>query len=175
MASEPQSPEAFVRLFSRHEARIHAYILTMVPNWADAADILQETSAVLWRKFEQFEPDTNFFAWACQVARLEVHSFRKRNRHQALAFSDEFIEAVAERATTLADQLEARQALLADCMEKLRSRDREMLRLRYVDGSSIDAVAKQTGRTMEAVYKALQRVRRQLFECTERAVEEGRS
>ena len=51
--------DQFIRLFSREEPRLHAYILTMVPNWSDAADILQETSAVLWKKFDEFSQKEN--------------------------------------------------------------------------------------------------------------------
>jgi RNA polymerase sigma-70 factor (ECF subfamily) len=167
------SGDEFVRLFSRIEPRLHAYILTMVPNWADAADIFQESSSVLWRKFEQFEPGTNFFAWACQIARLEVATFRKRNRRQELLFSDAFVAAVASTSEALTSTLEARQGFLVDCLQKLRPRDRELLRLRYHDESTIDKVAQHTGRNAQAVYKALQRIRRQLFECVERHIAQG--
>jgi RNA polymerase sigma-70 factor, ECF subfamily len=162
------SGDEFVRLFSRVEPRLHAYILTMVPNWADAADIFRETSSVLWRKFDGFEPGTNFFAWACQIARLEVATFRKRSRRQELLFSDEFVAAVADTTEELSAALEARQGFLVDCLQRLRPADRELLRLRYHDESTIGKVARHTGRNVEAVYKALQRIRRQLFECVER-------
>ncbi len=158
----------FVRLFSRAQPRLHAYILTMVPNWADAADILQETSSVMWRKFEDFEAGTNFFAWACRIARLEVATFRKRNRRAGLIFSDDFVAAVADKSEELAPTLEARQGLLVDCLQMLRPRDRELLRLRYQEESTIGKLAVHTGRNVQAVYKALQRIRRQLFECVER-------
>ncbi|HEY1785842.1 MAG TPA: sigma-70 family RNA polymerase sigma factor, partial [Pirellulales bacterium] len=167
------SGDEFVRLFSRVEPRLHAYILTMVPNWADAADIFQEASSVLWRKFEQFEPGTNFFAWACQIARLEVAAFRKRNRRQELLFSDEFVAAVASTSEALTSTLETRQGFLIDCLQKLRPRDRELLRLRYHDESTIDKLAQHTGRNAQAVYKALQRIRRQLFQCIERHIAQG--
>jgi RNA polymerase sigma-70 factor, ECF subfamily len=167
--------EDFVRLFSRHEARMHAYILTMAPNLADAADILQETSSVMWRKFDQFQPGTNFFAWACQIARLEVQSYRKRLRHSAVALSDEFIAAVAAKAEQMNELLESRHAHLLDCMNNLRDSDRDLLQQRYFEGSTIETVASHTRRSVEAAYKALQRIRRQLFECIERASARGGS
>jgi RNA polymerase sigma-70 factor, ECF subfamily len=167
------SGDEFVRLFSRAQPRLHAYILTMVPNWADAADILQETSSVMWRKFEQFERDSNFFAWACQIARFEVAAFRKRTKRQGLLFSDAFIAAVADTSEQLAATLEARQGFLVECLQQLRPRDREMLELRYQEEGTVGKIASHTGRNVEAVYKALQRIRRQLFECVERRSAEG--
>lgn len=175
-ASASERVEEFVRLLSRHEARIHAYILTLLPNWADAADVLQETNSVMWRKFGDFKTDTNFFAWACQIARLEVLAFRKRNRNVARTFTNEFLEAVANKAESLADTLEARQHHLGKCIERLREKDRQLLRDRYFKAGSVETLAQQWGRSVEAIYKALQRVRRQLVECVEQAVaQEARS
>ena len=50
----------FLQLFLAHERRIYSYILALVPVWADADDLLQQTSVVLWQKLDQFEPGTNF-------------------------------------------------------------------------------------------------------------------
>ncbi len=46
------SHEAFARLLIEHEPVFLRYILTKVPNRADAHDIVQECSAALWGKFE---------------------------------------------------------------------------------------------------------------------------
>src|SRR5262249_3667766 len=133
LGPQPVAPHAtgdeFVRLFSRTQPRLQAYILTMVPNWADAADILQETSSVMWRKFEQFERGSNFFAWACQIARFEVTAYRKRTKREGLLFSDEFLAAIADTNDQLAATFEARQSFLVDCLQQLRPRDRELVEL----------------------------------------------
>ena len=46
----------FVGLLLQHQRRIHGYIATMLTNWADADEVLQETSIVLWQKFDEFQP-----------------------------------------------------------------------------------------------------------------------
>ena len=62
----------FLRLYTRHQHRILAYIYTLVPNRADAEDLLQDTAVLLWEKFAQFELGTDFIAWACRVAFLKI-------------------------------------------------------------------------------------------------------
>ena len=42
----------------------------------DAEDVLQEANLVLWRKFDQYQEGTNFFAWACQIIRYEVLKYQ---------------------------------------------------------------------------------------------------
>jgi len=67
-----------MRLFLASERRIHGFLLVLVPHWADVDDLLQDTAAVLWRKFDEFEPDCDFIAWALSIARFQVLNYRKK-------------------------------------------------------------------------------------------------
>ena len=67
-----------MRLMTQHQRRIFGYIYTLVPDRHDAEDILQETSVVVCEKFEQFQPGTDFVAWACQIAYWEVRRARQK-------------------------------------------------------------------------------------------------
>src|SRR5205814_6679679 len=66
----------FIRLMTRHERLVYGYILSLVPNWADADEILQETNIRLWEEFEKFQAGTNFAAWAIRVAHFQVLTWR---------------------------------------------------------------------------------------------------
>ena len=68
----------FGRLFVRDEARIYGYIRSLVVHRADAEDLLQETASVLWQKFHEFQPGSNFLAWAMSIARFQVRHFRRK-------------------------------------------------------------------------------------------------
>lgn len=48
--------QVFVKLLTIHQARIRGYILSLVPNFNDAEDIMQETSRTMWDQFSDFEP-----------------------------------------------------------------------------------------------------------------------
>ena len=172
----PESVDAFVRLLGQNQRRIFLYVMSLVPNWNDAEEIIQETNLVLWREFGRFEMGTNFTAWACKVALHQVLAWRKRVKRNRLEFSPAFLEAVAEEASAAADELEERSQCLARCIERLPAERRQMLQLRYSDGLAIEAIARQLARTEEAVYRALSRIRRALHDCVTRArFLEGRS
>lgn len=158
----------FVQLFTRHQRRLYLYILAQVPNPVDAEEILQEANVVIWRKFSQFEPESNFFAWCCQIARYEVLKYRDRWRKQRERFSDIFIEEVAAAAEQESDNLEDRRQALIDCLGKLRPRDRELIQCRYAPGASGKTVAKLLRRPVNSVYQSLGRIRRSLLECISR-------
>jgi RNA polymerase sigma-70 factor (ECF subfamily) len=167
----PPTPDAeFVRLFSQHARRIYAYLYLLLNNAVDTDDVFQETSRALWENFTQFTPGTNFAAWAERVAHFQVLTFRKRRQRDRLQFSDEFVAAVSLRREEMLESLELRRAALDGCLEKLRDPDRQLLQLRYADGGTVIDADRLVGRSVDAVYKALNRIETMLVECTQRAL-----
>ena len=158
----------FVELFTRHQRRLYLLILAQVPRPADAEEILQETNLVIWRKAAKFQPGTNFFAWAAQIAGYEVLKYRERKHRERRYFTDAFIERIAEEAQTGADALEERRKALAVCLGKLRPEDRELVQKRYAPGKNGKSVAETLGRPVNSVYQSLGRIRRVLLECINR-------
>jgi RNA polymerase sigma-70 factor (ECF subfamily) len=157
--------ELFVGLLGRHQARVHRFVLGLVPSPNDADDILQDTNLFLWREFHRFRPGTDFVAWACSVAFHEVLAWRKRRKRDRLVFTEEFLTAVRDELVGAADRLEERSAALARCVEQLPPHHRELIRLRYADGGGVEQIAAAVGRTAEAVYRMLGRIRQALHQC----------
>jgi len=177
-AAAARKSKLFLRLFLQNERRLYAYVFTLVHNRTDADDLLQETSLVMWDKFDPHNPPTDFTAWGCRIAYFKVLDFHKRSSRNRVRFSQATLERVADTASAQADvlQLDDRRAALAGCVEKLSPRDRELLVRRFADGATTQSTSEQTGRSVEAVYKALARVRQALFECVQRTLaREGRS
>ena len=166
----PDRAEEYVKLLGQHQRRIAMYVMSLVPSWSDAEDIIQETNMVIWREFDRFELGTNFPAWACKIAFHQVLAYRKRRQRDRLQLSTEFLEAVAEEAAASAEQLEERHHALAGCIEKLQQPHRQIVQLRYSDGSSIEVIADQVGRTVGALYRVLSRIRKTLHECVSRTL-----
>ena len=73
---DPSRTEEFMRLFTHHQRHVYGYIRGLVPSLVEAEEVLQQTNLLLWEKFDQFQPGTNFRAWACKVAYLTVLKHR---------------------------------------------------------------------------------------------------
>ena len=177
---ETQSPKpwradagAFVQLFSVHQRSVHAYISTLVPGAADADDIMQETSLALWQKFPEFDPERDFFRWACGVAFVAVLRFRRRTAKDKLWFNEELLQLISTDLLERKDTQELRRQALRECMKKLDSRQRQFIDARYSAGSSVERVAQEIGRPANAVYRILARIRDKLFECINRSVSQA--
>lgn len=163
-------PEEFLRLFFANQASIFSYIFTILPDWSDAEDVLQETSIVLWRNFGEFQPDTNFRAWACKTAFYQVLSFRKRHKKIPLPLSQETIEALSEESNELSDVLDDRLRALRTCVKKLKARDQDLLHRFYGVSTPTKVLAEQLGRPIGTITKSLTRIRRALLDCVERSI-----
>lgn len=168
----PDRSKLFLRLFLQNERRLYAYILTLLPNRADADDVLQESSLVMWDKFDESAPPDDFAAWGCRIAYFKVLDFFKKSHRARVRFSQALLERLAETAVEQSGtlQLDDRRDALAGCIEKLSPRDRDLLSRRFTPGATTESTSVELGRSVDAVYKALARVRRALFECVERAL-----
>lgn len=171
-ASATEKSKQFLRLFLQNERRLYAYVLTLLPNRADADDMLQEASLVMWDKFDPHDPPIDFAAWACRIAYFKILDLYKRSKRSRIWFSQAMLERVAETAIEQAGalQLDARRDALATCVDKLTQRDRELLSRRFADGATTRTTSEQVGRSVEAVYKALAKLRQTLFDCVQRTL-----
>jgi RNA polymerase sigma-70 factor (ECF subfamily) len=149
----------------KHQRKLFGYILTLVPSRSDAEDILQEASLTICEKFADFEPGTNFYSWACQVAYWKVRAARKKFATSKVIFNEEVLEAVSLTRLEMEDELDIRHSALSRCLQKLNERDRRMVLVRYESGHNVKAAAQACGRTIQGAYKALNRIRKTLHDC----------
>jgi len=163
----------FVRLYAANSRRIYGFLRTLITNSADVDEAFQNTCEVLWSKFDRYEPGTNFFSWACSIARFEaLRLLRKRGRESKL-FSDGFFDAVADRAAEMSEILEQQHLALADCFAALSSRHQTLVQLRYTAGGTIQRVSEQLSMSSGAVYKQLGRIHERLFNCIQQKLASG--
>ena len=154
-----------VQLMMKNQRRIFAYIMTLVPSRTDAEDILQEASLTICEKFSEFKIGTNFYSWACQIAYWKVRAARKKFATSKVVFNEEILEVISQTRVELEEELDHRHGALSRCLQKLNERDRRMVLVRYESGHNVKAAAQACGRTIQGAYKALSRIRKNLYDC----------
>lgn len=166
----PSDPtETYVRLVAQHDRWLSAYVYSLVGSAADADDILQEVKVTMWRQFSQFEPGTNFRAWARTIATHQVLNYRRAEKKRpASAVNEQFIEAVAAEIDRRADVLDRQSNALKACLAKLPEAHRNMVVWRYYEDCSVEQIAEKSRRSVDAVYRLLSRIRHSLNECVSR-------
>jgi len=170
---EIEKRKLLVSLLASHERRKLAYIHTLVPHAQDAEDLLQETCEIICEKFDEFRPGSDFAAWAFRIAYWRVRAARTSYARAKVVFNEDLLELLAQTASEMEAEVDPRHEALAQCMKKLQERDRQLLLTRYEAGVSVEQAAAKNGRSLEAAYKALNRLRRSLHECVNLRLTEG--
>jgi RNA polymerase sigma-70 factor (ECF subfamily) len=167
--------EMLVRLLSRHQDELFRYIFALLPHEEDARDVLQETSVALYRKFEEYDPDKPFLAWAYSFAFLEILKQRERNRRGVRFLNRELIERLAREREPHEPILQARLLALEHCLAELPTAERELIRQRYQEKSGTAELMQQFETSRRTLFRKLDRIRRLLFECINRRMAAGSS
>ncbi len=162
----------FLRSFTAHEPAIRAHVRRLVPARADADDIMQEISVVLWEKFDTLAEGADFKPWAFGVARYEVLAWLRDRGRDRLVLDEEVVSKIAEETTALEPVLERQREALEHCMQKVPAEQRGLLMQAYQPESSIQEVAQGSGRSVPGFYQWLHRMRQKLLECIRRVLAE---
>jgi RNA polymerase sigma-70 factor (ECF subfamily) len=158
--------ELFTRLLIECEPQLLRFVLVVIPHRSDARDILQECSVALWRRFSDYDPERPFVNWAMGFAKIEIRRFlRKTQRRTQL--TSQAAELLLQDNQAHTANLDEREHHLKFCLETLSGDHRELLDSYYYNELSVGELSERDGRSKEAVYKMLQRIRHALHQCIE--------
>jgi RNA polymerase sigma-70 factor, ECF subfamily len=169
------SQARFLRLLVSSERELFRYVSALVPNVADAEEIVQDTAVELWKKFDQYDTQQPFTPWACRFAINIVKQWVASRQRWKSLLERGLAEELVNRRDQLRPQFENRLSHLDQCLKKLPSEQRGIVEAYYFRRHSIDAIAAETRRSAESIYKTLQRIRLMLRQCIEQAEQTGAS
>lgn len=153
--------QRFERAFAATYPRVLAYALRRCNDRASAEDVVGETFAIAWRRFDVVPDDP--LPWLLRTARNVMSNRRRASRRHELAQDAEPTERdlVDRRAGT--PELIAEKDAFAMAFRALRVCDREVLTLVAWDGLEPRDAAKVMGCSATAFSIRLHRARRRLL------------
>lgn len=154
-----------VALIAQHQSRLRGFVRCLLVYDNDVDDLLQEVNVVLWQKADQFEPGTDFWAWASQVARFKVMNQIRRYSRDRLVFDESFVTELADLATERSAGSLDQQAALRQCMQRLPVAQRALVEMRYSSDRSVMSIAEELNRPVGSIRQTLYRIRGLLLEC----------
>ncbi|HUR45923.1 MAG TPA: sigma-70 family RNA polymerase sigma factor [Candidatus Saccharimonadales bacterium] len=165
LEGQAAAQQRFLSLFLRSEREVFRYVAALVPNVADAEDIVQQTALSLWEKFEAYDPAQPFTPWACRFALNKTRQWLERRQRWQALLAGGLVEELAQRREELRPEIDLQLNHLEDCLEKLPEAQRSIVEGYYYRREDIEKVAEHSGRTVSATYKMLQRIREALQAC----------
>jgi RNA polymerase sigma-70 factor (ECF subfamily) len=160
--------ERFLKLYQANQDRIFRFIVTLLPHYSAAEDMMQDTMLVMWRKFDQFEEGTNFAAWGTQIARFNITKYYRSSNVVGIRFDDTALNQILEQKAGFEPVENRYLEALEGCVRQLQGASRDLLSLRYNDNMRITDIAVKIGKPLNAIYKHFSRIHHSLYECIER-------
>jgi RNA polymerase sigma-70 factor, ECF subfamily len=162
-------PEELAAHWAKSQPQIAVFVASIVTNVHDVDDILQNVALVTARKFDQYDSQRSFVAWAIGIARNEILKYYEDRR--ATLLSAGAIERIAQACESEpihgTDTASDRMQALRLCTERLKTRWRTVLEMHYLREMSPARIAQQLDMSQANVFVILHRVRVALRECVE--------
>jgi RNA polymerase sigma factor (sigma-70 family) len=171
----------FSQQWTRHQPSIRAYLASFLGNSIAVDDALQEVAVVVWQK-GPWESDASAFLGYCLACarRIALANRRKQSDPRLELLSPESAAALADKVAFQEQQQAApadeRVHALRKCLEKIGPEQRELLESRYAGASKeeLRAFSKSGGKSMDAIYKTLERLRELLRTCVKQNLDPTR-
>ena len=131
-----------------------------------SAGLVEATLAIVlsWERFDRSQP---FAPWARGVARRVALASLRKGQRTVLGLDADVLEGLGLELDALGREadLEERRQRLRLCVGRLPGHSRDLVRRRYFDDESYADIARHTGRTIVALYKAYSRIHEALARC----------
>ncbi|MFT5905886.1 MAG: RNA polymerase sigma-70 factor (ECF subfamily) [Cryomorphaceae bacterium] len=128
-------------------------------------DVIQEVSLVLWNKWGDFKPGSNFLAWAKAIAHYKVLKICYQNKRKPIGVSDEVLETLQPDTEPFDPSVDDRIPYLKRCLKILKPKDLNIITLRYEKKQEGKEIAEHLGVRPNYLYKKIGEIRKQLARC----------
>lgn len=157
----------FLKHFLQHQDDLRAFIGSLVRDRHAADDVLQDVAVVLWRKVDEYDPSRSFGGWARGIASNKILQLFEKSKKLPVPLSPEAIQAVVGAYEEAGSGAGDEQAALNHCLDRLPDKSRNLVQMRYEESLKLKDIANRVASSLDAVHKALSRIRDALRECVE--------
>ena len=160
--------EDILAVLMKARARLSATIFLILRDAHIAEDIFQNVTLKALTKGATFKSEDYLLSWSFITAKREAIDWQRKHKREITGLDSEVLEIMdnewlQRHKEKSNQQLEA----LRDCLETVPDASRKMLKLRYFEGHSCGEVGKIVGLGLDAVYKRLSRLHKNIKTCME--------
>ncbi len=157
--------DRFITAFTESQSALRGFCTASIGNAEDSRDVFQKVCLVLWKKVDQWDPDTSFLKWAFAVARFEILAYTRDRSRDRLVFDEDVVLAMTSSVERLSGTQSKRYDALESCLSKLKNEHREALVDYYVKGFNLSEIADAQKKGLSAVKVMMMRLRQTLGKC----------
>jgi RNA polymerase sigma-70 factor, ECF subfamily len=156
---------AFLKEFIQVQPALRSYLYSLLHSRDHMEDVFQEVSTVLWQQYAKYDRSLPFLNWAIGIARIQAASWRRKHAKSRIWLDPHVEEKLAVTWCELEDHMNDRRHRLRACLERIGAVASELLTLRYEKSLSLQQIADVRRTSVNAVNKALGKIRLALMRC----------
>jgi len=143
-----------------------AFVLSAVPSFHDAEDVIQKVAMTAFKIRHQYSPEASqFTTWVIGIARNEIMHWRRSQQRSRLILDTAALDMLANAAIEMGSQHSEVYEALHTCLRHVRGRGRAMLQMRYYESMGSSEIARRFNTSASVVDVTLSRVRKALLRC----------
>lgn len=162
---------AFRAFFDNYFPRVYRFALPRLGGDVEATkEVVQTTLTKAVRSIASYRGEAALFSWLCQICRRQIVDYLRVNRRNAesvvladdspeLRAALEAIEAPASHEPANAYSAAETRRLVQSMLDRLPARYGDLLEWKYIEGRSVEEIAKLLGIGPTAAQSALARAR----------------
>lgn len=169
MSQAGLSETEVLQVLMNWRTRISAAAWAIVRDTHAAEDIFQNVALKAMTRDVTFEAEAALLSWAYITARREALDLLRRSQREERSLDTDILELIErEWQSNPGPSSGTRMEALQSCLEAAPEPARRLLRLRYFEGHSCEEVSARMGIGLNAIYKRVSRLHRDLRDCIER-------
>lgn len=168
--------KAFGRLVEMYQARLRAFAASYIDHSDDVFDIVQDVFLDAFCHLNRFDTEKEFLPWLRGICRNRIRNYfrsRKKQRSYRLSLIDAAIENKITEMHKETDDDKERLDALKKCLEGLKDRHQQIVKLRYHNGCAIKEMAGKLNKSVTSITTFLVRIRTTLMKCVEDHLEKA--
>jgi len=161
---------AFAQLYEMTSAKLYGVVLRILDREEWAQDCLQEAYVKIWNNAKSYRPHLAApMTWMSSIVRNQALDLLRRRRREILQPEPEkLLEDESGDAMPLDNLQQTEEGKrLSNCLDQLKSQQRQVIALAYLKGLTHDELASQTGTPLGTIKTWIRRGLAQLKGCLE--------
>ncbi len=160
---------AFESLYRATSAKLFGICLRVLPQRAEAEEVLQEVFLGIWKKAEQFDATrASAMTWLSMMTRNKAIDRVRANVGARAQTSIELDEIEGDSSASEVAEVAQDQERIEVCLDELEAPRRKMIRIAFFDGATYEELAERSGNPLGTVKSWIRRSLIKLKACLER-------
>ena len=158
-----QDRRALATLYLKYHRQVKTYIASYTSSVADTEDLDQEVFIQLYMGKSHYDGRTDVKSYLMGIAKNIIRSYHRR-KSKIRSSETVFIRSISTIRS--GDEIDQQfEKITKDAITRLHHKERQAIRLRFVESFSPKEAAKKAGCSLSAFYKRLERAERALREA----------